>query len=676
MPTVISQLDAAFRQAIRAAFDLDADPLLTVSQNDKFGDYQSNAAMSLAKQVAEKTGQKTNPRQVAEQIKGKLELGAMAQEVSIAGPGFINVRLSAQWLSQQTQSIAADKRLGIARHAGGERSEGRAQRRPGSPPAETERVVVDYSGPNIAKQMHVGHLRSTIIGDAIARNLDFLGDHVIRQNHLGDWGTQFGRVVLAMWYEAVFARTGRHAKLDELFERQQKAAREKDQAALAAIVYELGELHQDFVNQDPDGTRFFLPYLRDNALDLDELERAYVFVSAVTDAEEAKQVSIRHPLHDRRTLAELPRLVTTFIQNPNLPENQQEKFAWEKARDVTRIACNEIYQRLGVQLADQSVQEEPLEMGESSYNRFLPDVVAELKSKGLAIESDGATVVQVPGFENPLIIEKKGGGFLYGTTDLAAVRYRVRELRANRILYFVDARQSQHFQQVFWTARAAGWAENVSLEHAAFGTMLGEDGKPFKSRSGEVVKLKDLLDEAEQRATAVVASKNPDLPESQRTQIAHAIGVGAMKYADLSKDRISDYFFSFDQMLSLEGNTAPYLQYAHARIKSIFRRAAERGITFNPSAPVNLESPYELALIKHVLRLGEVLEAVARELKPHHLTNYLYELSTRFSGFFENCPVIQSEEPVRASRLVLVDVTARTLALGLDLLGIEHPEQM
>ena len=675
MPTVISQLDAAFRKAIRAAVDLDADPLLTVSQNDKFGDYQSNAAMGLAKQVAEKTGQKINPRQVAEQIKGKLDLGTMAQEVSIAGPGFINVRLSPQWLSQQTQSIATDPRLGIQAHAGVERSG--AERHPGSSAArQPQRVVVDYSGPNIAKQMHVGHLRSTIIGDAIARTLDFLGDHVIRQNHLGDWGTQFGRVVLAMWYEAVFARTGRHAKLDELVERQQEAMRDKDKPAVAAIVYELGELHQDFVNQDPDGTRFFLPYLRDNALDLDELERAYVFVSAVTDAEEAKQVSIRHPLHDRRTLAELPRLVTTFIQNPNLPTNEQERLAWEKARDVTRQACAEIYRRLGVQLADPSIQSEPLERGESFYNPQLPAVVADLKKTALAKESKGAIVVAVPGSENPLIIQKADGGFLYGTTDLAAIRFRAGTLGARRIVYLVDARQSQHFQQVFWTAKQAGWAADVTLEHAAFGTMLGEDGKPFKSRSGEVVKLKDLIDEAEQRAAAVVVSKNPDLPESQRAEISHAVGVGAMKYADLSKDRVSDYLFSFDAMLSLEGNTAPYLQYAHARIKRIFRRAAERGITYNPNAPVNLESPYELALIKHVLRLGEVLEAVARELKPHHLTNYLYELATRISGFFENCPVIQSEDPVRASRLVLADVSARTLALGLELLGIEHPEQM
>ena len=650
MPTVISQLDAAFRQAIRAAFDLYADPMLAVSQNDKFGDYQSNAAMGLSKQVAERTGNKSNPRAVAEQIKAKLDLGATAQEVSIAGPGFINVRLDPKWLADRVQRIAADHRLGIA------------------PATTSTRVVVDYSGPNIAKQMHVGHLRSTIIGDAIARTLAFLGDDVVRQNHLGDWGTQFGRVVLAMWYEAVFSRTGQHEKLQALMTRAR--------ADRSSVLDELGELHQRFVDQDPDGTRYFLPYLRENDLDLDELERAYVFVSAVTDAPEAAQISIRHPLHDRRSLAELPRLVTRFIQNPDLPENEQERLAWEKARDVTRSSCNEIYRRLGVQLAEAAVQSEPLERGESFYNPQLPAVIEDLKQLGLAKSSEGAVVVAVPGFENPLIIQKADGGFLYGTTDLAAVRFRVGRLGAKRIVYLVDARQGQHFQQVFWTAKQSGWAATASLEHAAFGTMLGDDGRPFKSRSGEVVKLKDLLDEAEQRAAEVVKSKNPDLPESQRSAIAHAVGVGGLKYADLSKDRISDYLFSFDAMLSLEGNTAPYLQYAHARIKSIFRRAAERGIAYDPNAPVSLDSPYELSLIKHVLRLGEVLETVARELKPHHLTNYLYELSTRFSGFFENCPVIQSEDPVRSSRLVLCDVTARTLAVGLELLGIEHPEQM
>jgi arginyl-tRNA synthetase len=679
MPSLTSILSDRFRGAIQSAFGIDADPLVAPAQNDKFGDYQANAAMSLAKTLAEKTGQKTNPRQVAEQIKSNLKVEDLASEVSIAGPGFINVKLKPEFLARLLQQAGKDERLGIERI-----------RAP-------QTVVVDYSGPNIAKQMHVGHLRSTIIGDAAARTLDFLGHKAIRQNHLGDWGTQFGRVVLAMWCEAVFERTGRHAELDALIERQRAAARQfaestadeqdpsivkaakgKRDAEIAAVVREIEPLHQQFIDEDPDGTRYFLPYLQDNGLDLDELERAYVFVSAITESPEAEQVAITHPEHGRQTLAALPRLTTTFIQNPDKPENQQERLAWEKARNITLSSCNDLYRRLDVQLADSRVQEEPLERGESFYNRFLPDVAKELLDKHIAQRSEGATVVPVPGFEAPLIIEKGSGGYLYGTTDLAAVRFRVQHLRADRIVYFVDARQGQHFAQVFWTARAAHWTDNVALEHAAFGTILGPDNKPLKTRAGDNPRLKDLIEEAEQRAAAIVAEKNPDLPESRRNEIAHAVGVGAVKYADLSKDRTSNYVFDWDRMLSFEGNTAPYLQYAHARIRSIFRKAGVGGFASATLslAPITLESPHELALAKHLVRFGEVIEQVARELKPHHLTTYLYELATRFSGFFENCPVIQSEEPTRSSRLALCALVARTMATGLDLLGIEHPDQM
>ena len=645
MQTIVSKLDRAFRDAIRASLGIDGDPLIAPAQNEKFGDYQSNAAMGLSKAVAEQTGQKTNPRAIAEQILAKLDLGAMTDEKpTIAGPGFINVRLSPRWLSQQLETAAADERLGVDR---------------------TERpktVVVDYSAPNIAKEMHVGHIRSTIIGDAVARLLAFQGHDVIRQNHLGDWGTQFGRVVLAMWYEAAFQRTGQRAKFEELMRRP----------VSATVVRELATFHQRFVNEDHDGERYFVPYLREDTLDLDELENAYKFVSAVTDTAEAAMATIDHPTHGPRTLAELPRLVTRFIQDPDAGKNRQEQLAWEKARRVTMDACVQVYRRLGVQLADPSIQREPLERGESFYNPFLEEVVRELKAKGLAVESEGAIVVRVPGYEAPLVIEKADGGYLYGTTDLAAVRFRVHTLGASRVVYFVDARQSQHFAQVFWTARQASFAGDASLEHAAFGTMLGKDGKPFKTRAGDTVKLRELIDEAEERALAIVTEKNPDAPESQRTQIAHSVGVGAVKYADLSKDRTSDYVFDWDKMLSFDGNTAPYLQYAYARIRSIFRKAG----TAPRVDSISIASAQEAALARHILRLGEIVESVARELRPHILCNYLYELSTKFSAFYENCPVLQSVEPVRSSRLALCDVTARTLALGLDLLGIEHPEQM
>jgi len=626
--------------------------------------------MGLAKVVSESTGQKTNPRAIAEQVKGKLELGEMAAEVSIAGPGFINIKLSSAWVTKMLSRVAGDARIGIDRAA------------------KPQTIVVDYSGPNIAKEMHVGHLRSTIIGDSVARLLAFQGQDVIRQNHIGDWGTQFGRVVLAMWYLAMFERFGKSGMLRSVIDRQQKAAVQLatsgDKAGFGetidGLVREIAPFHQEFLRGDSDGEEFDR-WLGNYPLELDVLEEAYVFVSVITDSGEASRVTIDHSRHGPKKLSEIPRLVTTFIQNPDDASglNKQEKRAWGKARAVTLATCNALYHRLNVQLADPSVQAEPIERGESQYNSDLPGIVADLRAKNIAVVSEGAVVVRVPAFEHPLVIEKKptetgkSGGYLYGTTDLAAIRYRVEKLKANLIVYFVDARQSQHFQQVFWIARTAGWADGVSLVHAPFGTMLGPDGTPFKTRSGDTVKLRLLLDEAEERARDVVAAKNGDLPETQRSRIAHAVGIGGVKYSDLSKDRVSDYVFSFDKMLALDGNTAPYLQYAHARVRSIFRKAVEQGAQ---PGELRLESPFELALAKHVLRLADVVSLVARELKPHHLCTYLYELATKFSGFYENCPVLKSEESVRASRLTLCDVTGRTLALGLDLLGIEHPEEM
>ena len=658
MHTIQSQLERAFRDAIRSAFDIDADPLISVAQNEKFGDYQSNAAMGLAKQVAEKTGQKTNPRAVAEQIKLKLELGEMAQEITIAGPGFINVRLSPRWLANQLKQIVADQRLGLNK-----------VERPVT-------IVVDYSGPNIAKQMHVGHLRSTIIGDAIARVLQFLGHEIIRQNHIGDWGTQFGRVVLAMWYAAMSQHFGERQKIDQMAESLRATRDPKEQDR---IVGQLADLHRKYILEDPTGEKVFGPHLRALHLDLSELEALYQFVSAVTELPAAKREVVIHARHGERTLADVPRLVTTFIQNPSEPENAQEMTAWKLAVDITLRTCDDIYRRLDVQLAQPELQAQPIVRGESFYKDRLRDVVDELMRKQIAVESEGAVVVPVPGFDAPLIIQKSEkhrgdpASYLYGTTDLAALRFRTLELGARKLIYTHDSRQSQHFSQVFWTARRAGWAEGVDLEYAPFGTMLGEDGKPFKTRSGDTVKLKDLLDEAEDRAFAVVTDKNAELSERQRRQIAHSVGVGAVKYADLSKDRVSDYVFSWERMLALEGNTAPYLQYQHARIKSIFRKGEVRPPR---DAALLLESPYETSLAKQLIRIGEVIELVAGELKPHHLSSYLYELSARFSAFYTECPVLKSDEPTRSSRLLLCDLTARTLALGLDLLGIEHPDEM
>ena len=579
MQTIASQLDQAFRTAIQTALGFDADPVIGVAQNEKFGDYQSNAAMGLAKQVAERTGQKTNPRAVAEQIKTAVTplLGETASEISIAGPGFINVRLKPEFLSAHLQSIATDDRLGS----------------PVATPPRT--VVVDYSGPNVAKQMHVGHLRSTIIGDAISRVIEFQGHRVIRQNHIGDWGTQFGMLI-------AFLRSG--------------AGQDADQH-----IGDLEGFYRDAKKRFDDNPEF-----------ADEARRAVVRLQAGEAA---------------------------------------EKSSWQRIVEETRRHYLPVYERLGVRLRVDH------ERGESFYNRFLPDVVRELKGKRLAVESQGATAVFVDGPEKPpVIVEKTGGGFLYATTDLAGLRYRAQELHADRIIYTHDSRQAQHFDQVFRIARQAGFVPpDVQLEYAPFGTMLGEDGKPFKTRSGDTVKLKDLLDEAEERAMRLVTEKDPELPEEERTAVARAVGIGAVKYSDLAKDRTSDYVFSWDRALAMDGNTAPYLQYAYARIRSIFRKAGldSRSVT---GVELKLESPYETGLAKHILRLGEVIDLVGRELKPHHLCGYLYELATRFSSFYENCPVLQSDEPTRSSRLLLCDATARAMAAGLDLLGIDHPEQM
>jgi arginyl-tRNA synthetase len=571
MQPISTQLESAFRKAIRDAFALDADPLVGPAQNEKFGDYQSNAAMGLAKLVSEKTSQKSNPRAVAEQIKSKLDLGEVASEVSIAGPGFINVRLNPAWLARQLREVDGHERLGV------------------EPVRPAQTVVIDLSGPNVAKELHVGHLRSTIIGDAIARVMEFLGHRVIRQNHLGDWGTQFGMLI---------------AHLRSLPGSEQSSIKDLDK------FYK--EARQRF----------------DNELGFADEARATVVKLQGGSAE--------------------------------------ERALWQRIVEETRRHFQPLYERLNVKLTPAD------ERGESFYNPLLPQVVKDLKAAGVATESEGATVVFTEGYSNPLIIEKSGGGYLYGTTDLAAVRYRVRDLGADRVIYVVGSPQAQHFAQVFATARKAGWARDVPLEHASFGSILGEDGKMFKARSGESVKLVDLLDEAEERARKLVAEKNPELAESQRQRIARAVGVGAIKYADLSKDRVGDYTFSFDQMLSMDGNTAPYLQYAYARIQSIFRKAQSK----IDHEKIEVSASQEAALAKQLLRFVEVLQVVARELKPHHLCSYLYELATRFSAFYENCPVLQSEEPTRSSRLALCDLTARTLAVGLDLLGIENPEQM
>jgi arginyl-tRNA synthetase len=551
----------------------DVDPLVRPTQDPRFGDFQANVAMSLAKRLGKK------PRDVADALVAALDVTGLAATPTIAGPGFVNLRIDEPLIGRLAGHAAADARLGLATT--------------GEPIA----VAVDYSGPNVAKDMHVGHLRSTVIGDAIARTLAFQGDRVTRQNHVGDWGTQFGMLI------------------------------------------------EYLVEQGRD--------LDDDTLDL---TACYREASARDAADPAFADRAR-----RRVVA---------LQSGD-PESRR---IWAHLVALSARRFQMVYDQLDVALGPADIR------GESFYNDRLAAVVADLRAAGLARESEGALCVFPEGFKTkdgaplPLIVQKGDGGYLYATTDLAALRYRVGELGARRLVYVTDARQRQHFQMVFATARAAGWAPaDVALEHVPFGSVLGEDGKPFKTRAGETVGLAALLDEAEVRARAIVAEKNADLDPAEQARVAHAVGIGAIKYADLASDRVKDYVFNWDRMLAMEGNTAPYLQYAYTRIRSIFRKA---GIEHAAAAPILFFEPPERTLALTILAFEGVVDAVGRTLEPHRLCGYLYDLAVAFSAFYEACPVLSAEPPLRAGRLVLADLTGRTLAQGLELLGIRVVERM
>jgi arginyl-tRNA synthetase len=560
-------LNERFARAFARLTGSDAAPLVQPSGRPEFGDYQVNGAMGAAKAL------KQNPRQFAEQVVSAADVDDLVERLEVAGPGFINIHLKPAFLAGALKA----------------------------PPVEAvpypERVVVDYSSPNLAKEMHVGHLRSTIIGDALARVLAALGHTVIRQNHVGDWGTQFGMLL------AYLEETGEGSEALRDLEGFYRAAKQRF-----------------------DGD------------------------AAFADRARAKVVSLQAGDPATRAL-------------------------WHKFIQISLSHCQATYDRLGVTLTLADV------MAESAYNDDLGAVIADLEARQLLTVSDGARCVFLDEFTGkdgkplPLIVQKSDGGYLYATTDLAAVRYRSRQLEADRALYLTDARQALHFRQVFAVARAAGFTGNgLVLEHQPFGNVLGADGKPFKTRDGEVVKLNDLLDEAVARAYALVGEKNPDLPEDERRDVAEAVGIGAVKYADLSKNRTSDYVFDWDQMLSFDGNTAPYLQYAYSRIQSIFRRGNLDDAVL--AGEIRLERPEERALAVLLLRLQEVLEQVAREGYPHFLTVWLYDLAAAFTRFYEACPILTEADPVRGSRLALCWITAERLKLGLDLLGIRTVRRM
>ncbi|WP_391089514.1 arginine--tRNA ligase [Vibrio sp. NH-UV-68] len=547
------------------------------SAKPQFGDYQANGVMGVAKKLG------TNPREFAQKVLDVLDLDGIASKTEIAGPGFINIFLSEEFLAKQAEVALQDARLGVSA-------------------AEQQTIVADYSAPNVAKEMHVGHLRSTIIGDAVVRTLEFLGHKVIRANHIGDWGTQFGMLI----------------------------------ANLERVQQESGEV----------------------SMELSDLEAFYRESKTLYDEDQE--------------FAAKARSYVVKLQSGD----QYCADMWKKLVDVTMIQNQRNYDRLNVSLTRDDV------MGESMYNDMLPGIVADLKEKGIAQEDDGAQVVFLEEYKNKdgepmgVIIQKRDGGYLYTTTDIACAKYRYETLGADRVLYFIDSRQHQHLMQAWSIVRKAGYVpEEVTLEHHAFGMMLGKDGRPFKTRAGGTVRLADLLDEAQERAIKLIESKNPQLDADEKTNIATTVAMAAVKYADLSKHRTTDYVFDWDNMLAFEGNTAPYMQYAYTRVASIFAKA---GIAMDDlQGSIKVTEEKEKALIAKLLQFEEAVQSVAREGQPHIMCSYLFELAGQFSSFYEACPILSSEdESIKLSRLKLAALTAKTIKQGLSLLGIETLERM
>jgi arginyl-tRNA synthetase len=586
MKKVLQEIRSRLKQAAVQAYGdqlASVDPVLDNASNPAFGDFQSNLALTLSKQL------KQPPRAIAEKIVQNIAADGMMQPPSVAGPGFINIKLKKEFLESEINAIKADTRLGVALAA----------------PAKN--VVVDMSSPNVAKDMHVGHLRSTIIGEALARTFSFLGHHVLKINHVGDWGTQFGMLIA------------------ELKEQYPSALKEPD------------------------------------ALDIGDLVAFYRQAKKHFDADPK--------------FAEAARLEVVKLQSGNTDAVQ----AWQLLCEQSRKNFKAIYEVLDIH--------DLVERGESFYNPLLQDTVRELKERGIAREDQGAICIFIDGYTNeegnplPLIIQKKDGGFNYGTTDLASIRYRVDHDLADELVYVVDVGQSTHFAMMIKAARLAGWIpDRVKVAHVPFGLVLGEDGKKLKTRAGETVRLQDLLEEAivhsREDLDARLSEKGRQESEEWKASVARAIGIGAVKYADLSLNRMTNYLFSYKKMLSLQGNTAPYMMYAYVRVQGIAR---EGGIDFaklGESARVILEHDSEIELAKQILKLDDVLQGVIDEFAPNRICEFLFELSQKFNQFYEACPVLNAAEPTRTSRLILCNLTAEAIKLGLNLLGIPVVERM
>ena len=660
----LTEIKSRFAAALGQLTD-DPHPLLAMikpTTDPKFGDFQANCAMPLGKKLGK------SPREVAEQLIADIELSDICQKIEIAGPGFINLTLDDNWVKSRLTAALADPRLGVELTS--------------SP----KTYVVDYSSPNIAKEMHVGHIRSTVIGDAVSKILKFVGHKVITDNHLGDWGTQFGMIIygykhfldkdayesapvkeLARLYKYVRKLMDYHTAVEKL---------PKLNEALAAAQTELEKLESLPKPDDKSEAKKAKKVLKTATKKVKELTEA---ISGKVDADTGQRTgglestiaaveSDAKIKADADGHAEIRKAVLTETSQLHAGDEMNNRL-WKDFLPACRADIQRVYDRLHIQF--------DFELGESFYHEMLGGVVDNFAAKELSRESDGAVCVFMDGHDTPMIIRKSDGAFLYSTTDLATIQYRMDTWEPDEILYVVDFRQGEHFKKLFDAAKLWGH-DKTEFHHVEFGTVLGEDGRPFKTRSGDTVGLEGLLDEAESRALKVAVEQNPNLTESEQKAIAHAVGIGGLKYADLSINRASDYTFSYDQMLNLKGNTATYLQYGYARVFGIMRKGGiedPQALRENPVEFV-FEEPVERSLAVCLIRLGESLDESLIEYKPNLLANYLYELSGHYAKFFSQCNVLKSEESLKQSRLQMCDLVARTLQTGLELLGIEVLEKM
>ncbi|MFO0901916.1 MAG: arginine--tRNA ligase [Pirellulales bacterium] len=656
---LLSELQSRFRTAL-ASFTPDPAPLLDMirpAQDARFGDYQANFAMPLAKQLGRP------PRDVAADVVAQLQIDDLCTAPEVAGPGFINLRIRDEVLAAAANAALIDSHLGVPR------------------PAQPRTYIVDFSAPNVAKPMHVGHIRSTVIGDSICRLLRFLGHRVVSDNHLGDWGTQFGMVIYGYKHFVDPTAFAAHpvAELSRLYRlvnnlvdyHDQHAQLPKLEHALAERTATLERLRAEPPVADKAAEKKRVAALRKAESQQKEaaesLQSTQKKIAAVDENPALAPLAQAHPHIGQAVLAETAKLHAGDEENGRL---------WRQFLPLCRQEIHRIYQRLDVAFDE--------ELGESFYHDQLEAVVEEFLAKGLARESDGAICVFLPDFDAPMIIRKRDGAFLYATTDLATIRYRVERWRPDAILYVVDHRQGEHFDKLFAAARLWG-QRDIELTHVAFGTVLGSDGKPFKTRAGDTVGLEGLLDEGVRKALAVVSESDDRKPEGgefspeQRQAIAERVGIAALKYADLSQHRTSDYEFSYDKMLALDGNTAAYMQYSYARVQGIFRRGQVEleQLVADPDARIRCDAPEERALTLALVRFPEALADALVDYRPNQLTIYLYELTRKFSAFFEACSVLRADtDQQRKSRLALCALTARIVRQGLELLGIQVVDRM